>query len=231
MNNDSKKKKIIRFICFVILCALIFTGLNWLFTIKSQINNKVTLENIVADNRTLYKEQDHSLDVIAMGSSHAFTSFNPLQMFEEQGFTSLTMAGPFVKIDTAEYLLSEALKTQSPKALVLEVGALQDNGTDYDNFQLEAIINLRPSIEKYNFVQKLYPDDSAMRATAFLPIVGFHVRWVELTPEDFTYLFYRDYMHGFVPVFVKRPGIESQFDISEGKPLVQKEVENLRHLA
>ena len=105
-------------------------------------------------------EAEDSIDVLFIGDSEAFSSFSPLQMWHEKGFTSYVCATSAQQLPYGNTLLRRATTTQHPKVVVFETNSI------YAPFSL---------------------NDSLMRAIQdVLPIFEFHDRWKHLTPSDFT---------------------------------------------
>lgn len=61
------------------------------------------------------------IDVLCVGSSHAFQSIIPAQMYAEKGYSSYVLAGGSRAPWQDYYYIKEALKDQSPKLIVLDV--------------------------------------------------------------------------------------------------------------
>lgn len=77
---------------------------------------------------TVYNDsiEEEKLDVLALGNSDLYSSFNPLQLFHEKGITSYVGAGAKLNTKLAYYILREVLSVSSPQLLVIESNALFD---------------------------------------------------------------------------------------------------------
>lgn len=64
---------------------------------------------------------ENSLDVLILGSSHAQYSMNPAVFYTESGVYSYVLGSGCQPMTMSYYLLQEALKTQSPEVVVLDV--------------------------------------------------------------------------------------------------------------
>jgi hypothetical protein len=67
-----------------------------------------------------YKLPRNSVDVLVLGSSHAFEDINPAVLYSEYGITAFDLTGSVQPLWNTYFYLIEALKTQSPKVIVLE---------------------------------------------------------------------------------------------------------------
>lgn len=70
------------------------------------------------------QEPKNSIDVLFLGSSMAYCNVNPAVIYRQSGLTSYVVAGPELSMPITYYYLREALRTQSPQAVCLEVNAL-----------------------------------------------------------------------------------------------------------
>jgi hypothetical protein len=67
-----------------------------------------------------YNGRPQTVDVLVLGSSHAFTSVNPAVLYDEFGIAAFDLGGGRQPMWNSYYYLVEALKTQTPKVVVLE---------------------------------------------------------------------------------------------------------------
>ena len=66
----------------------------------------------------------NSLDIIAFGHSGVYSGFSPATMYAQYGYTSDSSAAAKLTCDKANDLLQQALKTQKPKIILLDVDCL-----------------------------------------------------------------------------------------------------------
>lgn len=85
-----------------------------------------TYLNKVFYNRDVYKGEffhnlpENSIDAIVLGSSHAQYSFVPAVFYEDTGLYSYVLGSACQPLEVSVEMLKEALKTQSPKLVILE---------------------------------------------------------------------------------------------------------------
>lgn len=78
------------------------------------------------------QEPEDSIDVLFLGSSMVYCDVVPAQICLESGITSYAVTGPELTIPITYYYLREALRTQSPKAVFVEMnGMFFDEYTEY----------------------------------------------------------------------------------------------------
>ncbi len=64
--------------------------------------------------------EEDSLDILVLGSSHAYVDINPAVLWSEYGIAAYDLCGSNQPMWNTYYYLKEALKTQTPKVVVLE---------------------------------------------------------------------------------------------------------------
>ncbi|MCD8013067.1 MAG: hypothetical protein LUG99_07815 [Lachnospiraceae bacterium] len=142
-------------------------------------------------NATYMWEEFHSLeedtvDVLFMGTSHVHEGIDPMYIYENSGITTYTLSGSQARFDTTYLALKEALKTQSPKILFLDMSAIQ-----YDKQLREAKIHLITDhislpLDKIELVRNSEDEELTMLDVLF-PLFRFHSRWNEIKASDFQY--------------------------------------------
>lgn len=75
----------------------------------------------------LYEQDDGTVDLLVLGSSHAFEDVNTSVLYERYGISSYILAGSGQPFWNSYYYMQEALKNQRPQLVVLEgYAATQD---------------------------------------------------------------------------------------------------------
>ena len=187
-------KKIISFIIFLIVTTLTIFIISPIFVPKwtEGIDNYIT--KIV---RGYYAEKDNSLDILFMGNSDMYRGISPIVLWDEYGIASYAYTSPGQRMWTAYYVLKDALRSQSPDIIVLNVDAFNFDfpSTEscyrkaFDNMQLTTnkIEAINDPIYKFSFFDKL---------SFIFPIFRYHSRISELTKEDFNNAYgYQTFAH------------------------------------
>ncbi len=102
-----------RFISFILIFCIIFGVLNTLQ------GNQATVR---WDN--YYKLPPNSLDIIYVGNSHNFNALNPKIVDDILNINSYVIGNPGENIVVSYYELKEALKSQTPRAVMVETYVL-----------------------------------------------------------------------------------------------------------
>ncbi len=185
-NLSDRTKKILSCILFVLLTAAA------VFICSLIVENKA--------GRIKYFDFYHTktpYDVLFMGTSHAYNSFLPHEIWEESGISSYNCA--YANCSAAEdyYLLQDYVKQAHPKVVVLETYGLNrydpvrySNNQKYRTGQIEQqhvqYDQIPLSLNKIRGVQDIF-DDYEYREDFFWPFILYHTRWDKLSFENLTY--------------------------------------------
>ena len=106
------KKTFLRIISFLAAFILAFAGMVNVLDFKY-------LDSIFKID-SFYKLEDNTVDVLTIGSSHAYQGINTAVLWSEYGIASFNLCGAAQPIWNTYYYLEEALKTQTPKVIILD---------------------------------------------------------------------------------------------------------------
>lgn len=107
----------------------------------------------------ILSEPENTIDVLILGDSESYRSIIPMEMWEEYGITSYCCGSPAQRLFESEDFLETALKTQSPKLVILETNTI--------------------------FRQYKYEDMLMYETGLVLPVFEYHNRWKKLSANDF----------------------------------------------
>lgn len=207
-------KKAAKTILFMIFMLGITIMLNHL-TLNRRSEGCIQL----ADFYSLEKNQP---DVLCIGSSHVYYGFNTCLMYDDYGIASFLLASPGQPVWISYGLLEEALKTQSPKLVVFDIGTLFQKGDDFGSSSWETLISMRPSLTKWNILKAVNRDgDFLDMARAFFSFPYYHERVLSLTEEDYRNI-NRTRYHGYRPEFTSISENELAKWEGKAKPVSEK---------
>ena len=151
-------KRTIKCIVFVLIFFVILMILSKIFIPK---NN--TLEAGIGRRKLtasgVYTEPEGTIDVIVLGDSESYTSYIPLELWNQYGFTSYVCGTPAQRITDSYSILNKVFKRQKPKIVILEANNLfSKNGV---------VRHIKEYVDK------------------FFPVFEYHDRWKNLTKENF----------------------------------------------
>lgn len=166
-------KKIIHSTLFIIGLAAIIAVTSVILSPKKDIYDVMAVERKLKD---FSGERKDSIDLVFMGDSETYSAYNPLQMYEQYGFTSYVFGTSAQRLCDSYALLEEVFKTQKPKIVVLETnsifrygGVTEECGDKVLNFVSKYI----PAI-RYHSRLKTYMTGSGNKKDAMLK--GFKYR-------------------------------------------------------
>ena len=134
-----------------------------------------------------YELDKNQVDVLCIGSSHVYYGINTCQLYEDYGIASYLLASPGQPVWISYYLLEEALKTQNPRLVVLDIGTLYRKEEDFGAYSWETVISMKPSKTKWGAIQAVNQYGEFLNAPgAFFSFPYYHTRAFSLTSEDFS---------------------------------------------
>lgn len=176
-----KKIYIKRIICLGLFLSVVITG----FWYSNQILIMKRTDGITTI-KELYAQQEDSIDVLMLGSSHCGMNLDTEVLWSEYGISSYALWGSVQPFWNSYYFLQDALKTQNPKVVLLETyAATLDFEYSDDARQITNVLGMKWSKEKLNAIKTSAPQDRWKDLILGLPL--YHSRYSELTQNDFRY--------------------------------------------
>lgn len=139
-----------------------------------------------------YEMERDTVDVLFFGSSHGASSFSPQVLYNRHGITSYNLSCEQQNLLISYYWLREALRYQSPKAVILDCYMLfpynaEEPLNTAESCTRKAMDYMRWSSVKREAVHAICKADGKQTKTSYyLPNIRFHTRWMGLNEEDFT---------------------------------------------
>ena len=174
-------------IIYRILPTILFIGIGLvLFSGLSDIVRKKSAGTADTIN-SFYEVEEDTLDALCLGSSLAYSSFQPNVLWNEYGVTSYALSSMKQSLPTSYYLLQEALKYQNPRFLFLESYYFFCDRKYYDEPALSiAMDGMRLDEVKYRMIQDMLEGCSwKEKLPSYVPFLKYHDRWNELVNSDF----------------------------------------------
>ncbi len=151
------KRLALRGVIFCLILALLLSLLWPIFRPKD--NTQAAGQYYVVSHGFLAEPED-SIDVFFIGDSMTYSAYTPMEMWEEEGFTSYVCGLGGGRMNQVYELLLEIVECQSPRVVVLEAH-VATRGTSASSAALT-------------------------EAALWFPILRYHDRWKSLTLNDFT---------------------------------------------
>ena len=196
------KKGVIELLGFILIFVMVFNTITRVFQMK-QLEEPWEMTRKVEG---IKNEEKDSIDVMYFGSSHMYTSINPVIVWEEQGIPSYILATQKQPFWISYYYMKEALKYQKPKVVVLDIYR-SDFLEEYEEESVNrsAIDLLDFSFNKAKMIESSVPKEE--RISYYVNLIKYHGRWKELTKEDFdwSYRSQKDSLKGYVCLYPTTP--------------------------
>jgi hypothetical protein len=149
-----------------------------------------------------YKLEKNSLDVMFFGSSAIFRSVDTPRLTEEYGINAYNMCAGSQQMTTTYYYMQEALKTQSPQVVFVEVGLMYRPNTEMTEGSIPwSYAPTKMSLEKYQALKILFDGDIKEAVSySLFPILAYHESSVG--KENIKYYFGNTYLstRGYYPL-------------------------------
>lgn len=169
------KKKIFRAIAFLCLASLFLHGANRVLCVKSPHG--------VDQARNLYNQPKNRVDVLFLGSSHVHCNVATPLLWEEYGMAAYLCTGAEQPLWNSYHYLVEALKTQKPRLVVLDMYGPARFYEDVQEKWLDQ--NLDGMGMSWNKWQAVKASTDVGRLDFFLGFPKYHTRYDQLQPADF----------------------------------------------
>jgi len=134
----------------------------------------------------LYRQEQNSIDVLALGTSCAYAGVNTNVLWEEYGIAAYNLCGAEQPYWISYYYLEEALKTQKPKLILLDAkAALYNQEHSKRGRTILSTYGIRSPITRMKAISACVDEaDFAGFALAFPEV---HSNYSQLTAESFAY--------------------------------------------
>lgn len=171
------KKKFFKVTTF--LLAVVFTFLSFY-----NIFNFKYLDSVFKV-KMFYELEDNTVDVLVLGSSHIYQGFNTAVLWREYGYTAYNLCGAAQPIWNTYYYLEEALKTQTPKVIILDVYTLHYTQEFGDtSFAIKNTYGLKWSQTKIDAIKASF-DTEESGNQYFFEVLQYHSKYSDLNKTDF----------------------------------------------
>lgn len=131
-----------------------------------------------------YAQEKGSVDLLILGSSHVGMNLDTEVLWKEYGISSYILWGSIQPFWNTYYYLVEALKTQTPDVIVLDVYAAL-LGFEYSDESRQVVntAGMKLSLNKLSAVMESTPKEQWLNLFLGLPL--YHRRYDEVTADDF----------------------------------------------
>ena len=172
-------KYILKWLSAILAFLCVFVVLQAVFIPKFMDESSTTVKG--------YSQvDDYSISVLFLGSSQKFCTVDTIKLTNDYGISSFDYGASAQPLTVTEYYLKEALKTQRPRIVMVEVCSLYSKGTDIDDTSLAwNYAPMPPTIEKFNSLFDVTQDYFKSVKYAYFPLLVYHNRWNSLGKAEF----------------------------------------------
>ena len=182
-------KSLIRCIAFVLAALFCIKG-----AIRILVPKNYTGEWLspVPSYCGFYELKKDTVDVLFLGSSHTYASFCPQVLYDEYGITSYNMGMGNQNLILSYYWLKEALRTQSPSAVVVEsvfaFSRCNNPSNSLESATQKSLNYMHWTRNRVDAIKAFCETEPELYSwESFIPNLRYHDRWKELHEEDFTF--------------------------------------------
>ena len=152
-------RNVIKSIVFIAILLVLIELLSYAFVPGSNI---FTYGTVKVSNYDILTEKKDTIDVIGLGDSLVYSSFSPMQLWHDYGYTAYDCAGPAQTTKATYEYLEAALDAQSPKIVLMESAVLYRNpySQNWKNKVADELKKYAP-IAKYHDNWKKYLKDGS----------------------------------------------------------------------
>ncbi|MCR4807884.1 MAG: hypothetical protein K5857_09435, partial [Lachnospiraceae bacterium] len=142
-------------------------------------------EDGIEQMQSLYKQPENSIDALFVGSSHIFCHVNTGILWDEYGISGYDLAGAEQPFWNSYYYIKEALKTQRPKVIVLDITTPGIRPIDFQpaNWLITNTYGLKRDKNRYDSLKVSSLKEALPRM--LIPLNSTHGRYSDLSEEDF----------------------------------------------
>jgi len=155
--SNSRRKKFL-WLKLIVFIGILVAILNQIGKYYEEIKNKnVIVSNFERAMDEFFAMPPNSIDMLFIGSSHAYCTFDPEIVDNSLGTTSFNLGSPLQHPDTSYHLLKKALETQNPKTVVFEIywDMLDD---EFELKQADSVLSaIHDNKFKREFIRDVFP--------------------------------------------------------------------------
>lgn len=182
MSRKAVVRRILAVAGFVLFIGLVLT-----------VTDQIVRAKFIGDSTTIvdgfYAEKKNDIDMIVIGSSNSFCTVDPVTLYEEYGIAAYDFGSSSQPMNISVLYLKEALKTQKPKVVALEVNMLL-GGSFYGSNESALRWGYTDIPFSFDKLKSIYQSVGKVDAEYFsyvFPTFRYHERWRELSKLDYTY--------------------------------------------
>ena len=205
----NSRNHIIRSVIFLIITALSLVMMNRVLVPKYDYSNSEWPTTSTYEQ--FYKMKKDTVDVLFLGSSVMVNAASPQEIYREYGIRSYNLGSENQSPIISYWWLREALRFQSPSAVVMDCRFLYPLHKENDLNMIEGLVRksidpMRWSSVKMQAVHDICSIDIGQdELSYYLTNLRYHERWKVLTRNDFDASMQEAPLKGYAPLYGDGP--------------------------
>jgi len=135
-----------------------------------------------------YYEEEMDHDLLFIGDCEVYENFTPALLWEKYGYNSYIRGSAQQLIWQSYYLLEDSLRYETPDVVIFNVLSLKYNEPQKEAYNRMSLEGMKWSSSKVKAIQASMTSKEDFITYVF-PLLRYHSRYGELTPEDAEYMF------------------------------------------
>lgn len=170
-------KNLCRALISIAAFALVYYGCSRILLLKS--------EDGIEQMQAYYLQKENTVDVLLLGSSHTYCDVNTGVLWDEYGISAFDLGGAEQPFWNSYYFLKEALKTQKPKVIVLDITIPGIRSEEYQPrvWSVTNLFGIHFNRNRIDATRISVPSSSF--ETLLNPMNEMHTRYSDLDKDDF----------------------------------------------
>lgn len=187
--------KLLIVLSFAICCGLFLSKVARPSTYQETDNTKEKVDGF-------YALEENSIDVLGLGTSHLYCALNPGALYYFTGLSLYDFAGQCQSMEVSYIYLLEALKTQSPKLVVVDLFGLshEANQCQMNSSSRINIQDLKPGLNKLQAYTTLY-DNDVLTNFFDLKLYADNLKDIKLSEIDKILNHDANFYFGYTPIY------------------------------
>ena len=160
--------KVFRVIVFTAIILLIVNYIGWVF-------RPLNTSEAVASIKAFHSVKKDTVDVLILGSSHAWKNVDTTEMYKEYGIAAYNYGCNWQHINTTQLFLEDALRTQKPKVVCIETYGACEVWADKDmDGEVYYTHEIPFSSAKLKYLKQCFVKNLERWGSYIFPIIMFH---------------------------------------------------------
>jgi len=155
---------------------------------------KDTTGNYLSSTQQLYHTPENTMDVIFLGSSHCYCGIYPAYLWRDRGISAFDMAVSGQDRASTYHTLVEALKTQKPKVVFVDMYGLTFDRHEIEGNVYRNMLSMKVSENSIELIKEYVEPEKQNDFFARWPII--HTRFWEVGKYDYIQYLPSEYGRG-----------------------------------